>query len=122
MNPVYPKSAGALILASLLAACAAPGQRPAQAPDPSQMSSDPSALVLGAEVALQRNEFLEASRAYVRAALLSADESLAEQAARVAYEHRQWTLVQQAADHWLTLNQTNEEARRFAAFAAMHLY
>ncbi len=122
MNPVYPKSAGALILASLLAACAAPGQRPAQAPDTSQMSSDPSALVLGAEVALQRNEFLEASRAYVRAALLSADESLAEQAARVAYEHRQWTLVQQAADHWLTLNQTNEEARRFAAFAAMHLY
>ena len=27
-----------------------------------------------------------------------------------------------AAERWLELNQTNEEARRFAAFAALHLY
>ena len=46
----------------------------------------------------------------------------ATRAARVAFEHQQWTLVVEAADHWLQLNQTSEEAHRFAAFAALHLY
>ena len=40
----------------------------------------------------------------------------------MAFEHQQWTLVQEAADRWLELNQTSEEAHRFAAFAALHLY
>jgi tetratricopeptide (TPR) repeat protein len=31
-------------------------------------------------------------------------------------------VVQAAAERWLELNHTNEEARRFAAFAALHLY
>jgi tetratricopeptide (TPR) repeat protein len=95
-------------------------QAPAEASD--DLPDDPNALVLGAEVALQRKQFREAARAYVRAAQLSNDESLAEQAARVAFEHHQWTLVQAAANRWLELNHTNEEARRFAAFAALHLY
>jgi len=30
--------------------------------------------------------------------------------------------VMEAAEHWLQLNQTSEEAHRFAAFAALHLY
>lgn len=86
------------------------------------MPADPNALVLGAEVALQRGQFLEASRAYVKAAQLASDEALAEQATRIAYEHHQWTLVLAGAERWLELNHTNEEARRFAAFAALHLY
>jgi Flp pilus assembly protein TadD len=86
------------------------------------MPADPNALVLGAEVALQRNQYREAAQAYVRAARLANDEALAEQATRVAYEHHQWTLVVEAAERWLELNQTNEQARRFAAFAALHLY
>ena len=40
----------------------------------------------------------------------------------MAFEHQQWTLVMEAADRWLQLNQTSEEAHRFAAFAALHLY
>src|SRR5688572_23490641 len=83
---------------------------------------DANALVLGAEVALQRGQYLDATKAYVKAALGSKDEELAEQAARVAFEHQQWSLVQAAAEHWLNLNSTNEEARRFAAFSALHLY
>ncbi|AMN46003.1 hypothetical protein ACG33_02525 [Steroidobacter denitrificans] len=86
------------------------------------LPADPDALVLGAEVALQRGRYLDASRAYVRAALASEDETVAEQAARLAYEHEQWTQVLAAADRWLALNPTNEEAQRFAAFAALHLY
>lgn len=86
------------------------------------LPDDPNALVLGAEVALQRGQYLEASQAYVKAAQAANDETLAEQATKIAYEHHQWSLVLAGAERWLQLNQTNEEARRFAAFAALHLY
>lgn len=126
MRP-YPHSAGlaALLVVTLLtAACATTGKPAAQATTPSgqQLPSDPNALVLGAEVALQRGQYREAAMAYVRAATASSDEQLCEQAARVAFEHQQWTLVLEAANRWLQLNQTSEEAHRFAAFGALHLY
>jgi tetratricopeptide (TPR) repeat protein len=116
-----------LVIAGLLAGCAAPRTDPGEASPAidsatAGLPTDPNALVLGAEVALQRQQYREAAQAYVRAARLATDESLAEQATRVAYEHHQWTLVLDAAERWLELNQTNEEARRFAAFAALHLY
>ncbi|MET0532768.1 MAG: tetratricopeptide repeat protein [Steroidobacter sp.] len=108
------------LLASVLAAgCVAPGKSKDAEPE---LPSDPNALVLGAEMALQRGQYLEASQAYLRAAQATNDEELAEQATRVAHEHRQWTVVQAAAERWLELNHTNEEARRFASFAALHLY
>lgn len=94
----------------------------AQSEQTTQLPDDPNALVLGAEVALQRNQYREGARAYVRAAQVANDESLAEQATRVAFEHRQWTLVLTAAERWLQLNHTNEEARRFASIASLHLY
>jgi tetratricopeptide (TPR) repeat protein len=113
----------AVLLAGGLAGCKAPGnQQDPASPRGDSLPADPNALVLGAEVALQRNQFLEASRAYVRAARLANDEALAEQATRVAYEHHQWSLVLAGAERWLELNHTNEEARRFAGFAALHLY
>jgi len=112
-----------LVVTLLTAACTTPGKPTEQtAPSGQPLPSDPNALVLGAEVALQRGQYREASMAYVRAALAASDEQLCEQAARVAFEHQQWTLVMQAAEHWLQLNQTSEEAHRFAAFAALHLY
>ncbi|MDY6948291.1 MAG: tetratricopeptide repeat protein [Pseudomonadota bacterium] len=110
----------ALVLTSVLAACSMPGSQREQAAE--NLPADPNALVLGAEMALQRGQYLEASQAYLRAAQAANDEELAEQATRVAHEHRQWTVVQAAAERWLELNHTNEEARRFAAFAALHLY
>ena len=110
--------AGSLVFAVLASGCAAPPKS-----EPSEaLPSEPNALVLGAEMALQRGEYLEASRAYVKAAQAANDESLAEQATRTAYEHHQWTLVLEGAERWLAINHTNEEARRFAAFAALHLY
>ena len=109
-----------MLLAGGLAGCTTPG--PAGSAEDSSLPSDPNALVLGAEVALQRKNYREASSAYVRAARLAKDESLAEQATRVAYEHHQWSLVLEGAERWLELNHTNEEARRFAGFAALHLY
>jgi tetratricopeptide (TPR) repeat protein len=79
-------------------------------------------LVLGAEVALQRGEYVEAAQAYARAARASDDESLAEQATRVAYDHEQTRYVLASSERWLELNATSEEAQRFAAFAALRLY
>ena len=112
-----------LVVTLLTAACTTPG-KPAEQTTPSgqALPSDPNALVLGAEVALQRGQYREAAMAYVRAATSASDEELCAQAARVAFEHQQWTLVMEAAEHWLQLNQTSEEAHRFAAFAALHLY
>lgn len=118
--PVILSAALVMSLAGGLAGCATPGTA-GPAADAS-LPADPNALVLGAEVALQRNKYLEASRAYVRAARLANDEGLAEQATRVAYEHHQWSLVLAGAERWLELNHTNEEGRRFAGFAALHLY
>lgn len=118
--PVILSAALVMSLAGGLAGCTTPGTAGPAAE--SSLPADPNALVLGAEVALQRNKYLEASRAYVRAARLANDESLAEQATRVAYEHHQWSLVLGGAERWLELNHTNEEARRFAGFAALHLY
>jgi tetratricopeptide (TPR) repeat protein len=109
----------ALLLASVLSGCVTSGKPNDAGAD---LPSDPNALVLGAEMALQRGHYLEASQAYLRAAQASNDEELAEQATRVAHEHRQWSVVQAAAERWLELNHTDEEARRFAAFAALHLY
>lgn len=110
------------IVALSLAGCAtSDGQHGASA-KAKDLPDDPNALVLGAEVALQRKQYREASRAYVRASELSKDETLAEQAAKVAFENQQWTLVLAAAERWLQLNHTNEEARRYAAFASLHLY
>lgn len=115
--------AALLVVTLLTAACATPGKPAEQAtPSGQPLPSDPNALVLGAEVALQRGQYREATMAYVRAATTASDEELCQQAARVAFEHQQWTLVLEAANRWLQLNQTSEEAHRFAAFGALHLY
>src|SRR5262245_33677860 len=120
--PIRPHLLAALALAlGLVSACATTGKQEAEEPTKAALPTDPNALVLGAEVALQRGQYLEAAQAYVQAAKISDDEELAEQAARVAFEHSQWGLVQAAAERWLELNHTNEEARRYAAFAALHL-
>ncbi len=113
-------AATALSIALLLSGCAGAGKPSSETAD--AIPDDPNALILGAEVALQRGQFRDASRAYVKAAQNASDETLAEQATKIAFEHHQWTLVLEGAERWLTLNQTNEEARRYAGFAALHLY
>ena len=108
------------LLCLFVAACASHVLSSAEAQDAAV--ADPSSLVEEAEAALQRGEYLAASKAYLRAAMDAQDELLAEQAARVAYEHRQWSIAAQAAARWLELNETSEEARRHAAFVALQLY
>ena len=54
-----------------------------------------------------------------RAAERSDDERVAEQATRVAYDNRQQRETAAAAERWLELNPTNEQARRYAGVAAL---
>jgi tetratricopeptide (TPR) repeat protein len=109
------------LAACVISACAT--QHGSQPPSAAQAApSDPNALVVGAETALQKGEYLEASKAYLHAAQASPGEDLAEQATRVAFENRQWSIAEEAADRWLQINPTNEEGQRYAAFSALHLY
>lgn len=114
MNPATSLVRGIAVALStlLLGACVTLVEQP----------EDPAALVAEATGALERGEYRTGSETYLRAALLAEDESIAEQAARAAFENHQWSILARAADRWLQLNHTNEEARRFAAFAALQLF
>jgi tetratricopeptide (TPR) repeat protein len=111
----------ALVAVSLwfVAACAptpvAPG---AEAPS----SMQPEALLAQADAALERGELPQAARAYREAAQRSADEAVAEQATRAAYDAYQLQETALAAERWLQLNPTSENAHRYAGIAALKLH
>ena len=64
----------------------------------------------------------EAARAYRMAAEASPDEAIAEQATRMAFEHAQMVETALAAERWLVLNPTSEQARRFLVFHLLDIY
>jgi len=104
---------------ALLAACAAaPGGRDGE----DAASLDPEVLLANGDAALERNELPEAALSYRRAAEASEDEAVAEQATRAAFDHSQMREAALAADRWLVLNPTSEQARRYAGVAALELH
>lgn len=120
---------GVLVLAAsaclALAACSStPGARPAaaQTTTPTAANVDPDTVLLEAETALQRKQYRLAAELYTRAASLSEEETQFAEAAKVAYEFKQMTLVSQIAARWLSINPTSEAGTRFAAFAALDQY
>lgn len=82
----------------------------------------PEALLADGDAALERNELPEAALAYRQAAEASDDESIAEQASRTAFDHSQMREASLAAERWLALNPTSEQARRYAGVAALELH
>ncbi|MCM2310409.1 MAG: tetratricopeptide repeat protein [Steroidobacteraceae bacterium] len=107
-------------LAAALAACAGlPGDRGAEG---AATGKAPETLLADGDAALERNELPEAARAYRQAAEASDDEAVAEQATRTAFEHSQMREATLAADRWLALNPTSEQARRHAGVAALALH
>ncbi len=110
-----------------LGACAAaPGTRPADAhsaaPSLGAKTVDPDTVLLEAETALQRKQYRRAAELYTRAASLSEEETQFAEAAKVAYDFKQMTLVSEIAARWLSINPTSEAGTRFAAFAALDQY
>jgi tetratricopeptide (TPR) repeat protein len=82
----------------------------------------PETSLAEADAALERGDLPAAARAYRLAAQGSDDETVAEQATRVAFEHQQLQETALAAARWLELNPTSEEAHRYAGLAALKLH
>jgi tetratricopeptide (TPR) repeat protein len=106
------------ILAALAACAGLPGGGAAS----EGARKAPEALLADGDGALERNELPEAARAYRLAAEASDDEAIAEQATRTAFDHSQMREAALAADRWLALNPTSEQARRYAGVAALELH
>jgi len=107
-----------LILAALAACAGLPGDGAAT----DGARKPPEALLADGDAALERNELPEAARAYRQAAEASEDEAIAEQATRAAFDHFQMREAALAAERWLALNPTSEQARRYAGIAALELH
>ena len=108
----------AAALVTLVACSAGPAARDEQSP----AAADPESLQADGDAALERGELSEAARAYRLAAEASEDEAVADQATRIAFDHFQLREAALAADRWLALNPTSEEARRYAGVAALELH
>jgi tetratricopeptide (TPR) repeat protein len=116
------RAAGAI--AAVWAAClfvAGCASQPASQPE-SAAPRDANAALIGAEVALQRKQYLLAARTLHEAAVASDDETLAQRAASAAYEHHQYEYALKSAQRWLQINESSEEAHRYAGFSALRLY
>ena len=104
---------------TLLVACAtAPGEGTPSTPAP----VDAETLLAQGDAALARGELPEAARAYRLAADASDDEAVAEQATRVAFDNFQFGEASRAADRWLALNPSSEQAERYAGVSALALH
>lgn len=76
-------------------------------------SSDASAHILQAEMALQRSEYLKATVEYRKAAELSDSVELARKATRLGFSYRFNDEALLAAKRWIKLDSESEEARAF---------
>ena len=104
---------------TLLVACATvPGAGTPSTPAP----ADTETLLAQGDAALARGELPEAARAYRLAADASDDEAVAEQATRVAFDNFQFAEASRAADRWLALNPSSEQAERYAGVSALALH
>jgi tetratricopeptide (TPR) repeat protein len=106
------------IVATIAAGCVSSPAPTEQADAP----RDANALLMGAEMALQKKEYLESARLFAAAAQASDDDRLTERATSTAYENFQSTYALKSAERWLAINSSSEEAHRYAGFAALRLY
>ena len=113
---------GMLLVTAVAAAIAACASTPKQPTAQADAPRDGNALLMGAEIALQKKEYLESARLFAAATRASDDERLAERATSSAYENFQSTYVLKSAERWLEINVSSEEAHRYAGFAALRLY
>lgn len=105
-----------------LSGCTTSPATSAAAVAPAPDIADPELLLARAREALAIGHHPEAARLFLQAARLSDDEQVAEDAARVAFDHGQLQAAQAAADRWLEINPTSQRAREIAALAALRLY
>jgi tetratricopeptide (TPR) repeat protein len=115
-DPAPPRAAcaAALLLAALTPASAAP---PAH-----EHETDPKALTVVAEIALERGDCLAAADGYARAAAASPLADLAKRATEVGVACEQWPIAQRAAERWRALAPQDASAVRAAGLVTLKLY
>ncbi len=113
------RNAICVALLAALAGCATTG--PGAAADPDATAS-PAQLQADGDAALERRDYPLAANYYRRAAERADDERVAEQATQIAYDNQQQREAAAAAERWLQLNPTSEQARRYAGVAALQLH
>jgi len=111
-----------LVVAAALALLVACATVPAAVSPSAPVPADPDSLLAEGDAALERGELPEAARAYRLAADASDDEAVAEQATRVAFDNFQFQEASRAADRWLALNPSSEQAERYAGVSALALH
>ena len=111
-----------LAAGSLLAGAALVLPWIAQAARGAQEAEDSNALIMTAEIALQRNDCGRASANYAIAAQRLSDAKLAARATDVALECGQFQAAERAAARWRTLVPTEPAALRAAMRADLGLY
>jgi tetratricopeptide (TPR) repeat protein len=109
MERVFGWSA-ALWLLPLLASCATVSVRADDA-----AGKDADAHILQAEIALQRNEYKQASEQYREAAEGSDDVEIARQATQISYTYGFNEDALRAAERWVELDQDSDEALLYLA-------
>lgn len=102
------QTAGPLLVAAILWACA-----PYAHAD--EKSEEASAHILQAEIALQESDYQKASAEYRRAAALSEDAEVAQQATRIAYSYGFNEDALFAAKRWALLDEDSDEALLYVA-------
>ena len=119
MEPRYRKAAIAALFASAAVACLAPV---AQAARGSHDAEDSNALIMTAEIALQRDDCGRASANYTIAAQRLADAKLAARAADVALDCGQYQAAERAAARWRVLVPSEPAALHAQMRNAARLY
>jgi tetratricopeptide (TPR) repeat protein len=109
---------GAVVVGLITACAGTPPTTAAQAGAAVTGAASPSA----AEAAFERGDYPAGARIYREAAQGSDDEAVAEQATRAAFDHTQLREAGLAADRWLELNPTSENAHRYAGIVALKLH
>lgn len=121
MQPRHPVLAVLSLLSAAALLCLPPG--PARASSTNQRESeDSNALVLTAEIALQRDDCGRAAANYTIAAQRLADAKLAERATGVALDCGQYPAAERAAARWRQLAPGDPAALRAAMRADLGLY
>src|SRR3984885_12405108 len=121
MEPRHLTLAALQLMIGAAALCAMPG--PALAATASMRDvEDSNALVMTAEIALQRDDCGRAAANYTVAAQRLADAKLAERATGVALDCGQFQAAERAAARWRQLTPTDPAALRAAMRADLGLY
>jgi tetratricopeptide (TPR) repeat protein len=109
--------------AVILAASSSPAAAAAAASAVAHGSEDANALIMTAEIALQRNDCGRAASNYANAAQRLPDVKLAERAATVALDCGQYQAAERSAERWRQLTSPNNpEALKAAMRADLGLY